>query len=771
MESSSRMSPARWSSSTGDSRRCGTPAKLMASWSSEESLAAAMGRTVDPAAFIASVTRLRSNRTEYCHDEIALRDKRTFEGYSTPMLDATGHYLGRAWYYRDITERKRDERHEHLSSEILQILNEPIATVDAVYRILAAIKRETDFDAVGIRLRSGSDFPYYAQDGFAQDFLLTENTLIPKGAPVRECLDKAGNLRLACTCGMVLQQSGSTRNPALTDGGSFWTNNSLPLLDLPPEEDLRFRPRNRCITSGYRSLALVPIRANNEVVGLLQLNDRRCDCFTLDHIRFFESIGASIGTALMRQQHVDALREGEANFRTFFESVTDMVLGIDLNGNIVLANPAVTRVLGYSPTELIGKAVLELHPNSCRQEAEEIHAAIFRGKRRNCPLPFVTKAGNIVSVETRNGLGRWNGMPCMFAISRDLTAEQEVLERFEQIFRKNPLQMALTDLPDRRYVDVNDAFERATGYSRAEVTGKTSVELGLLGEAARAAVGERLRSEGRVRDLELPIPHRDGTTHTGLCSAEVVHVRGQPHLLNVMMDITDRKRADAELREKREQLGMALAAARMGVWHWDIPSDTRRYDDQTCRLLGIDPRAFRGTGEEVFSLIHHEDVGRVRAALEKTRNDGAPLETSYRARWSDGTLHHLVARGRLVKEDSPRIDGIIWDETDRAQAQQALHASEARFQQLAEVFPETIFEADVTGRILYANAHGFRMYGATQADLDRGLNLLDLVVPEDRSRALQRLQDRLAHKATGFIEVRARRLDGTELTPCPFRHP
>ena len=81
---------------------------------------------------------------------------------------------------RDITERKRAERYQDLSAEILGALNEPLGVRDAVDRILAAIKRETGFDAVGIRLRSGDDFPYFVQNGFSPDFLLTENTLIAR---------------------------------------------------------------------------------------------------------------------------------------------------------------------------------------------------------------------------------------------------------------------------------------------------------------------------------------------------------------------------------------------------------------------------------------------------------------------------------------------------------------------------------------------------------------------------------------------------------------
>ncbi len=70
-------------------------------------------------------------------------------------------------------------------------------------------------------------------------------------------------------------------------------------------------------------MALIPIRANRDIVGLLQLNDRKKDCFTLEQIHFFEGISASIGVALMRKQQEDALRESEARHRLLFDGSRD----------------------------------------------------------------------------------------------------------------------------------------------------------------------------------------------------------------------------------------------------------------------------------------------------------------------------------------------------------------------------------------------------------------------------------------------------------------
>ena len=210
---------------------------------------------------------------------------------------------------RDITERKRAEAYRELGREILQILNEPEDLQDYIQRVLAALKTRTGCDAVGIRLQDGEDFPYFTQDGFSRDFLRTENTLVERGANGAACRDTDGNVSLECTCGLVLSGKTPAGHPLFTRGGSFWTNDSFPLLDLPSQQDPRLHPRNECIHQGYASVVLVAIRNKDTIVGLIQLNDRRKGCFTLNTVELLEGIASHIGEALMRKRVEAELRE------------------------------------------------------------------------------------------------------------------------------------------------------------------------------------------------------------------------------------------------------------------------------------------------------------------------------------------------------------------------------------------------------------------------------------------------------------------------------
>jgi signal transduction histidine kinase/PAS domain-containing protein len=202
----------------------------------------------------------------------------------------------------DVSERRKAEAYREMGLEVMQILDKQGDLQSAIQLVIATLKTQTGFDAVGIRLQDGDDFPYFAQKGFSKDFLLTENTLVERGADGGLCQGKDGNVSLECTCGLVISGKTNPVLPIYTRGGSFWTSDSLPLLDLPADQDPRLHPRNRCIHDGYASVALIPLRDKNMIVGLLHFNDRRKGCFTLETIKLLEEIATHIGEALMRKR-------------------------------------------------------------------------------------------------------------------------------------------------------------------------------------------------------------------------------------------------------------------------------------------------------------------------------------------------------------------------------------------------------------------------------------------------------------------------------------
>ncbi|MHC4646931.1 MAG: PAS domain-containing protein [Planctomycetota bacterium] len=257
------------------------------------------------------------------------------------IRDENGQAIRMVGVVQDITERKTAEQRLLLGSKTLEVINRKGRGEDVIGEILQLVKRFTGFDAVGIRLRKGDDFPYFEVDGFPEDFVLAEKYLCVRDEQGRTVYDSQGRPVLECMCGNVILGRTDPAAPFFTESGSFWTNSTTELLKTTSDEDRLTRTRNHCNRAGYESVALIPLRSGAEIVGLLQLNDRRTGCFNSDMIRFFEDISASIGIALAR---INAEQEIESVARFPSENPCP-VLRIADDGTVLYANSAGSELL------------------------------------------------------------------------------------------------------------------------------------------------------------------------------------------------------------------------------------------------------------------------------------------------------------------------------------------------------------------------------------------------------------------------------------------
>jgi len=275
------------------------------------------------------------------------------------LKDTHGQVIGALSTAQDITEHRKADDYRELRREVIELLNEPGDMQDAIQRIITVVKMRTGFDAVGMRLQDGEDYPYYLQQGFSDDFLLTEKTLLERGADGGVCRSKDGNACLVCTCGLVISGKTDPASPLFTKGGSFWTNDSIPLLNLPDEQDPRHHPRNQCIYQGYASMALIPVRDKLRIIGLIQLNDRRKGRFTLQTVELLENIAAHMGEALMRKRTEAALLASEEQHRLLLQYLPVGVVVHAPDTSILLANAEAERLLGIPLEVMQGKKAMD----------------------------------------------------------------------------------------------------------------------------------------------------------------------------------------------------------------------------------------------------------------------------------------------------------------------------------------------------------------------------------------------------------------------------
>lgn len=127
-------------------------------------------------------------------------------------------------------------------------------------------------------------------------------------------------------------------------------------------------------------------------------------------------------------------------------------------------------------------------------------------------------------------------------------------EKFAKAFHSAPYAITLTRLSDGALVDVNEGFVAMTGYGRAEVLGKNTMDLHIWQDAGdRNMVVEILSRTGRVHGMELSFRKKTGEAFTGLVHAETILIDGKKHILSSIGDITERKKAEEALRESKNR--------------------------------------------------------------------------------------------------------------------------------------------------------------------------------------------------------------------------
>ena len=313
---------------------------------------------------------LKGEVKQTCDLLLRRADGSTFPVYveSVRLRAGDGASLART-VVSDITSRRQLEGRERLVQKLLQMLNSEELTMDRLGGILKLVQKNLGFEAVGIRLKEGEDFPYYETAGFSDDFVQAEKYLCRRDALGKILCNGEGKPILECMCGNVICKRSDPAQPFFTEGGTFWTNSTTDLLASTSLAERQGFTRNRCNRAGYESMALIPLRSGDGILGLLQLNDRQRDLFTEPMISFLERLGDIIGIALSRLKAEEALRKSEHSFRSLFEHMMEgdaycRILrdetGLPVDFVYLEVNSAFERLTGLK--NVVGKKATEVIP-------------------------------------------------------------------------------------------------------------------------------------------------------------------------------------------------------------------------------------------------------------------------------------------------------------------------------------------------------------------------------------------------------------------------
>ncbi len=319
--------------------------------------------------------------------------------------------------------------------------------------------------------------------------------------------------------------------------------------------------------AGVQSCWSQPIRSSQgKVLGTFAIYHREMQSPREHDIQVIEQTASLASIAIERSVESEALREREAHFRFLTEDGTDVVWKMDAQSRFTYISPADEKLRGFTASEVIGRPVSEVLTAEAYELVEQVRRERVKrggGTQQGVSSTFEVqqrcKDGHlvwteIVSREDRDAQGRLMGY---HGVTRDISdrkrAEIELRQseqRFVTAFEAAPVAASISTADEGRLLEVNANYERDFGWTREELVGKTSVEVGLWSdEAARLPWAQSVTNTGRVVNHEAVWTCKNGEQREVSISGEVTMLDGKRCILAYVVDITEQKQAERRISE------------------------------------------------------------------------------------------------------------------------------------------------------------------------------------------------------------------------------
>ncbi len=255
------------------------------------------------------------------------------------------------------------------------------------------------------------------------------------------------------------------------------------------------------------------------------------------------------------------------DFEHIFEISPDLILILDRDYTIIRANKAFSKRLNISSGSLVGSKCFwciyqkDEPPDYCP------HTQLLKdGMEHTTELFLESLTGwfSITATPLLNDKGEISGS---IYIAHDITGQKrlevalrESEEKYSRAFQTSFYAIAISSIEDGTYSDVNDAFSKVTGFTREEVINNSSTDLNLLvNPEDRDQVISLLMEGAEVKGREVQFRRKNGEVISTLFSAQVIYLNNKPFLLSSVLDVTEHKRAEEEIRQKNKELAKLLA--------------------------------------------------------------------------------------------------------------------------------------------------------------------------------------------------------------------
>jgi PAS domain S-box-containing protein len=245
--------------------------------------------------------------------------------------------------------------------------------------------------------------------------------------------------------------------------------------------------------------------------------------------------------------------------------------------------------------------------------------------------------------------------------------------------------------PEGRVTTWNAGAERIKGYRTDEIIGEHFSKFYMPEAVAQDKPSQELKiaaEQGRFEEEGWRV-RKDGSRFWA--NVVITALRDQTGQLRgfgkMTRDITERKKAEEALRGSEERLRMAVEAAEMGTWFWNIQQDEISWSEKFRTLFGLTSNA-KLTYKAILQVIHPDDRQRIDRSVKNTLELGVQYDTEYRVVWPDSSVHWIAAKGsaRRSPEGVPvEMQGIAMDVTERKEAQEVLKHADIRERRSVEL--------------------------------------------------------------------------------------